>query len=156
MPRTVFNDQGSLASTSRSPSPSAASKRPLMNGNPHPSKKAKVANFMSSADSNTRPSGSGLRQNGAEPTAKGKMSQKNAERKALLLEKRKQLPVWHGAFSRSLSFCRGNWLSDCAKKGRDAILRKIEENDTVVVLGETGSGKSTRTSPVSPLNYTAV
>jgi ATP-dependent RNA helicase DHX33 len=30
------------------------------------------------------------------------------------------------------------------KKGRDAIVDKVEANDTVVVLGETGSGKSTR------------
>ncbi|KZV86988.1 P-loop containing nucleoside triphosphate hydrolase protein [Exidia glandulosa HHB12029] len=40
-----------------------------------------------------------------------------------LLEQRKQLPIW---------------------SGKDALVREIQANDTVVILGETGSGKTTQ------------
>lgn len=40
-----------------------------------------------------------------------------------ILEARKALPIW---------------------AGRDAIVQAVRDNDTVIILGETGSGKTTR------------
>lgn len=44
-------------------------------------------------------------------------------RRAAILEQRKQLPVW---------------------SARDAIIKLVEENNAVVIVGETGSGKTTQ------------
>lgn len=37
--------------------------------------------------------------------------------------------------------------------GKDAIVREIEGNDVVVLLGETGSGKTTRMSAIDSQVY---
>ena len=50
-------------------------------------------------------------------------AERHARAEFLLKSSRMHLPVWHA---------------------KDAILREIEQRDTVVVLGETGSGKTTR------------
>lgn len=42
-----------------------------------------------------------------------------------LLAERKRLPIW---------------------SGRKALVKSVQENDTLIVLGETGSGKTTRES----------
>ncbi|EJD50794.1 P-loop containing nucleoside triphosphate hydrolase protein [Auricularia subglabra TFB-10046 SS5] len=47
----------------------------------------------------------------------------NGKTKPSLLDQRKQLPIW---------------------SGKDALVREIKDNDTVVILGETGSGKTTQ------------
>jgi hypothetical protein len=60
--------------------------------------------------------------NGGYPN--GTTSHKAQARQALLVE-RKRLPIW---------------------SGRRALVKAVQENDTLIVLGETGSGKTTRES----------
>ena len=47
----------------------------------------------------------------------------NGHSRPSLLAERKQLPIW---------------------SGRKALMKAVQENDTLIVLGETGSGKTTR------------
>ena len=64
--------------------------------------------------------------NGHAPRPSGKSQADQAQRRAKaahLLDSRQKLPVWHA---------------------KEAILKEIEQLDTVIVLGETGSGKTTR------------
>lgn len=42
--------------------------------------------------------------------------------------------------------------TDCFGAGKDAIVRKIKENDVTVLIGETGSGKTTRAYPAFDLH----
>lgn len=66
-----------------------------------------------------------------EHNSKETKQKQRAERKARadhLMPARQKLPVWHA---------------------KDSILEEIEKLDTVIVLGETGSGKTTREPPLS-------
>lgn len=50
-----------------------------------------------------------------------------------------------------LTLPRGRWADSLrTDAGKDAILAGIEENDTVIVLADTGSGKTTRASSLPP------
>jgi HrpA-like RNA helicase len=55
----------------------------------------------------------------------GNSQKRKAQDRITLLAERKQLPIW---------------------SGRKALVKAVQENDTLIVLGETGSGKTTRES----------
>lgn len=90
----------------------------------------RVKTFYDSADdSDTAPDGgknaTRINENGVESRKEARQARKRqlSDQAAHLLPARQNLPVWHA---------------------REAILKEIEARDTVVVLGETGSGKTTR------------
>lgn len=64
-------------------------------------------------------------------------------KKKEMLEFRKQLPIYSGT-QRSLPFYRSFRSTDTDCLGRDAIIKAIRNNSSVIVMGETGSGKTTR------------
>lgn len=66
------------------------------------------------------------------------------QKKEEMLAFRKQLPIYTGIY-RALA-CIGRRIDTICNVGRDAIIQCLEENDTVIVMGETGSGKTTRKS----------
>lgn len=64
------------------------------------------------------------------------------QKKEEMLAFRKQLPIHTGIYR---ALVQTNTMADTIRNvGRDAIIQCLEENDTVIVMGETGSGKTTR------------
>ena len=75
--------------------------------------------------------------------AAGRTSQHHAKEKAIQ-EQRMQLPIAKGIV-RLLNKTWGFfWLIYEFMTGRDALIKKLRKNDVTVLLGETGSGKTTR------------
>ena len=66
-----------------------------------------------------------------------------------LQKQRKELPIYTGTFrAHSHPSCPLNCgLWSVREPGKDAIVNIIRENDVTVLIGETGSGKTTRRSP---------
>lgn len=58
----------------------------------------------------------------------------------VLLEQRKRLPIWKGSSINPVYDGRHPHVI----LGRESLVHAVAENDTVVILGETGSGKTTR------------
>ncbi|CAE6425567.1 unnamed protein product [Rhizoctonia solani] len=79
-------------------------------------RKRSIVGFEHESDDEAFVNSNGARLNG---TASKKISQA----RQALLEERKQLPIW---------------------TGRRALVQAVKENDTLIVLGETGSGKTTQ------------
>ena len=87
-------------------------------------KRAKVANFHSDDEDVDSPiSGPSFTPNGNVKLSKSKAKGLLKQEADRLLVGRRELPIWGG---------------------REAILTALAENDTVVILGETGSGKTTQ------------
>lgn len=86
----------------------------------------------SEVDTAAEVSSIGQHLNGSETAESRKQLRKRQqqEKAARLLNTRQSLPVWHA---------------------QEAILKEIDARDTVVVLGETGSGKTTRRLALPPL-----
>lgn len=59
---------------------------------------------------------------------------------AHLQEQRNQLPIAKGRWD----LCNSNGSNVNTLLGRDALIQEIQNNDVTVLLGETGSGKTTR------------
>lgn len=57
-----------------------------------------------------------------------------------LLQQRTALPIWTGQCVSLLIILYLN----SRVPGRETLVKEVGENDTIVVLGETGSGKTTR------------
>lgn len=66
------------------------------------------------------------------------------EERERLAKERMELPIWSGSFGFHSLFLRCLLITR-SPLGQDAIRQAVKENDTVVILGETGSGKTTRT-----------
>ncbi|GAA5855522.1 hypothetical protein JCM9279_006036 [Rhodotorula babjevae] len=128
----------SPASPRAPPRPASAPKRPAephqleQNGSPTVSKKRKVVVFDQEAeDEATAARANGDPKLAQQQPSHGKRSnkltpeqrKKAKDEAARLLPARQLLPVW---------------------AGKDAILAGIQENDTVIVLADTGSGKTTQ------------
>ena len=77
---------------------------------------------------------------------------------AQLQDQRKQLPIAKGTlncFVLNISKrVRCLMISDHLILGKDALIREIKTSDTVVLLGETGSGKTTRKSKHAARTHT--
>ena len=68
--------------------------------------------------------------------------QKKQKHQNSLQKQREQLPIAKGNIPKPHSFSD---ISTCDSPGKDALVREIRDNDVVILLGETGSGKTTRT-----------
>ena len=77
------------------------------------------ANFKAVAPSTGQGSNASVAANGASTNGKGKAREVDPH----ILSSRKNLPIWGG---------------------KEAIVKAVKENDTIILLGETGSGKTTR------------
>jgi HrpA-like RNA helicase len=62
------------------------------------------------------------------------------EGNAALQEQRRQLPIFSGGLDIQI-----NWLDLTVSLGRETLIREVREHDVTILLGETGSGKTTRT-----------
>ena len=106
-------------------------------------KKQKITYF----DEEDEDHGSSLQVNGHVVATNGKAGKsekahaKELRQRAALQEQRKQLPIAKG-----LSFCLTipTIRLTLFPSGREALIREFKKNDTVVLVGETGSGKTTR------------
>lgn len=66
------------------------------------------------------------------------------KKKEEMLAFRKQLPIYSGK-KNFFFFPKPTLYTELfVNIGRDAIIQTLENNDTVIVMGETGSGKTTR------------
>jgi HrpA-like RNA helicase len=59
-----------------------------------------------------------------------------------LLEQRKRLPIWKGRSTLPLFMVVA--FNIVPLSGKQSLISEIHSNDTVVILGETGCGKTTR------------
>ena len=67
----------------------------------------------------------------------------SSKKAALVREQREQLPIAQGMFAFSVLLVT---LDDVLTHvGKDAIIHEIRQHDVTVLVGETGSGKTTRT-----------
>ena len=107
-----------------SPIPSTSARRLASAAASPVTKRAKVANFHSDDEDVDSPvTGPSFTANGNVKLSKGKAKALLKQEAERLLTGRKELPIWGG---------------------REAILTALAENDTTVILGETGSGKTTQ------------
>ena len=116
-----------------------------LNGGDSPKRRKTVHMESDDEGAKVEPTGHGSAVNGAvngHGLSKGK-SHKSKDSPEALQNHRKQLPIAQGII----------WLRDRRADyqinyffatGRDALINEIRSNDTVVLLGETGSGKTTR------------
>ncbi|KAG9095185.1 putative ATP-dependent RNA helicase dhr2 [Ceratobasidium sp. UAMH 11750] len=101
------------------PNPPQPSKRPLQatsNGLNGLKRKRSVIAFGDGKGDEEHGAANGQRINGGPQT-------KKAQNRLTLLAERKQLPIW---------------------SGRKALVKAVQDNDTLIILGETGSGKTTQ------------
>lgn len=171
-PPAAAADSPSPTSPRAPPRSDTAPKRPsdahhqLGNGSSVVTKKRKVVVFDQEAEDEA----TAARANGAanpahqHPAASKRANKLTPEQRkkakdeaARLLPARQLLPVWAGAstsshlalalaFPPSLRVPRLTLLCGHDETGKDAILAGIQEHDTVIVLADTGSGKTTRAS----------
>ena len=93
------------------------------------------------------------------PTAKGAHKVHNQAKKvkmhhhhkatkesSSLEEQRKQLPIAEGSFSCRSACYPVIYISPYRNAGRASLIEEVQANDVTVVVGETGSGKTTRAS----------
>lgn len=62
-----------------------------------------------------------------------------------LQKQREQLPIAKGQYFFFVPFVIPITRGTHVLAGREALIREIRENDVTILLGETGSGKTTRT-----------
>ena len=87
--------------------------------------------------------GESLAVNGRTVVVNGHGKRKGGSKFKELQLQRAQLPIAKGT---SIKMFLLECSADEQLEGKEALLREIKENDTVVLMGETGSGKTTRTS----------
>ena len=106
------------------PVPSTSAKRPVPGASSPLTKRAKVANFHSDDEDLASPvSGPSFAPNGNVKLSKVKTKALLKQEAERLLTGRKELPIW---------------------AAREPVLNALAKHDTIVILGETGSGKTTQ------------
>lgn len=96
---------------------------------------------MDDSDEESSPVKAHKKNNQESPKKRNKSFDSSSGKQAAIQEQRRLLPIAQG-MSRTHA---GNSGPHSCVVGKDALINEIRDNDVTVLIGETGSGKTTRT-----------